>query len=71
MNCFDIARRIRVRHLRFESKEQLISMIAVVIIYFALSLLLPKFCPNLSRKVINIISVAVSLVVAFVLIFIL
>lgn len=69
MNCFDIARRIRVRHLRFESKEELIAIIAAVILYFIINLLLQKFCPNLNQKIINIISLAIAVAVMFILMF--
>lgn len=69
MNYFDIARRIRVRRLHFESKEELIAIIAAVILYFIINLLLQKFCPNLKQKIINIISLAIAVAVMFILMF--
>ncbi len=69
MNCFDIARRIRVRRLHIESKEELIAIIAAVILYFIIYLLLQKFCPNLNQKIINVISLAIAVVVMFILMF--
>lgn len=68
MSYFNIAGRIHGRSIRIHSKAEFFALITVAIIYFAVNLLLQKFCPDLGKKKINIISVAVSATVAFILI---
>ncbi|MBE6845215.1 MAG: hypothetical protein E7508_05800 [Ruminococcus sp.] len=69
MTYLNILQRIRVRSVRFESKEELIAIIAAVILYFIINLLLQKFCPNLKQTIINVISLAIAVAVMFILMF--
>lgn len=61
--------RVRIRTVRFESKKELIAIIVCIILYFAINLLLQKFCTKTSQKVINIISLIPACIVAFIIIF--
>lgn len=61
--------RVRIRSFRIESKRELIAIIVCLVLYFAVNLLLQKFCPNMKQKTINIISLIPALLVAFIIIF--
>lgn len=61
--------RVRVRSFHIESTGELIAIIVAIVLYLILNLLLQKLCPNLSQKLINIISLVPALAVMFILIF--
>ena len=59
----------RIRAVHIESKSELIAIVVAIVLYFALNLLLQKFCPNMSQKTINIISLIPAVIAAFIIIF--
>lgn len=67
--AFDIYKAVPSVHIK--TKEELISVVAVVVIYFALSFILQGVCKNMTQKKINTISVIVAAAVGIVIIFVL
>lgn len=61
--------RVRIRSFHIESKSELVALVVCIVLYFALNLLLQKFCPNMSQKKSNIISLIPAAIAAFIIIF--
>ena len=66
-SAFDI---YKAKSVHIKTKEELISVVAAVVIYFALSFILQSVCKNMTHKKINTISVIVAAAVGIVLIFV-